>query len=258
MSNWTEEASGISSEPLKLNTVYLQAKEFPIDSGKTEIVFWDGEKDNIAFEGSEEFFLLDRAYIRTGFVADENISLKSNFIFRETKEAITVYKKGQHAGAFSSDKEAKAFIAEKAGTCSLKYVLFLMNKDGIFTLTTNGTLAMDNIGNLQRPDAYWTLVESKRYSRKDSNISAKAHGFLSKVQKAMFPNYAYITEGSKIEFGDKEEQSKFKDLIKHYKDWKKSYIEKCNGVKINTDLSKMESEPSALTEVKAEEDDVPF
>ena len=258
---WQEDAAQLRTEPTKLNTVYITPKELPESSGKYEITFYDSlEKVNKkAFDKNEQLFLLDKGYQLSGFITDEDCSLKSGVIFRETSKSIQLWKKGRHEQACSSFADAKTYIKDKAGNASFKQVLFLLSPTkGLFTLTTNGTIAIDSVGQLQRTNTHWATLEARLYDPEDKDITQKAHGFLSKVKKAMYFPYALISEGLKIE-ATPEEGANMKAFIEHYRAWKAEYIEKTNsqGTGRPPTVAELEGRFDAITG-ESDEDDLPF
>jgi len=124
-------------------------------------------------------------------------------------------------------EEINKFAAKCTGNPSKKQVIFLLTKQGIITVTTNLSIAIDQLGNISRDDKVGKLlVLSPSILNDDSAVSNKAKGYLGKFIKKNPPLFADIKTGSEI---TDEDANIYR--IEHYIDVFTTWLEYKQGVR---------------------------
>lgn len=126
-------------------------------------------------------------------------------------------------------EEIVKFAARCTGNASKKQVIFLLTKQGIITITTNLSIAIDQLGNISKDDKVSKMITlTPSLFSDESAVSNRAKGFLGKFVKKNPPLFADIKVGKEITDEDADIYR-----IEHYLDIFTTWLEYKQGKKEN-------------------------
>jgi hypothetical protein len=181
----------------------------------------DESKGYVKFQQNIEGILIGSAMQLSIYSKNLNASYFSDYFI--SKNNVIVFdpsKKKAFQGTLDGAKSW--FAANTDGKPTNRKVLFVLTKKGLFAITTNLTIAIDQLNSAGTSfQSKYIVLSAAIYKHDSKTISKKAKEFLGAVVSENPPNYCEISVGK--EFTDDE--AKAMDIEKHidlFEIWKKS------------------------------------
>jgi len=196
-------------------------------TGKATFVTWDNEKkEDTLIDPPIKGILIGQAMEASSY--SDNLGSKggnytSSYYFRND-ESIALFAPSPKGYAIVA-KGAMPVIEEyitKNSTSILKkrQVLFVLTEDGLVAVTTNLSIAIDQItAHKEELQEKYVLLNPQTFFEADTTISKKAKEYLGKFRQKNPPKYAAITVG---DFISEEDFNNWKaeSVIDEYMKWK--------------------------------------
>lgn len=248
-----QSSQGQASNVPKLDILHrITLKE---NNGEIYFAVWNkDEKVNVAFPAPIKGILIGQAMEALSY--SDNLGSKGGnytsshyFTNNDTVALFAPSAKGYdvvHKGNMAS---IETFVKENStGNLKKKQVLFVLTQDGLLAISTNLTIAIDQIKtNKEALSEKYVILHPKLYNAADKTISIKAKGFLGKLVKTNPPKFAAISVGELISEEDFTDW-KAEETIALYNKWKEFKIK--GGVE--KENQEEYSEPSTIQNVHEE------
>lgn len=225
------------------------------NNGEVYFAVWDkAEKVNVQFPVPIEGILIGQAMEAISY--SDNLGSKGgNYTsshYFTNNDAVALFApsaKGYdvvHKGNMAS---IEAFVKENStGNLKKKQVLFVLTQEGLLAISTNLTIAIDQIKtNKEALSERYVILHPQLYNATDKTISARAKGFLGKLVKTNPPKFATISVGELISEEDFTDW-KAEEMIANYSKWKEFKIK--GGVE--KENNEEYTEPSTIQNVHEE------
>ena len=223
MTTWREEAEELHNSISKADFDYVRVQIKSIDDNKVFSYYDKEAKADVKIGTKIKGYLLGHAFQVSVFDAGygkNGGTYTTNLIFDFFNQKITVYSPLRKKAAEDlTYQEAKEWLKQN-GTTKFQCVLFVKTLTNIAAITTNGTIAIDQINTIGKDfKTHLATFEVQKYS-KESKISEKAKDALKKVALANPPHFAFISIADEVTDA-LAEQIGLLDAIVKYKEWVK-------------------------------------
>ena len=198
-------------------------------------VRWDKEtKENVVVPPPIEGILIGQAMEASSYsdnLGKNGGNYKSSYYFKndDTIALFAPTAKGYEVVCKGTMPVIEKYINENStGNLKKKQVLFVLTEIGLIAISTNLSIAIDQITqNKEALQERYIVLTPKLFDESDKSISKRAKEYLGKFRKKNPPKHASISVGEPITLENFEgwETDKFIEAYKEWKQYKSTHVD---------------------------------